>query len=231
MSAAQRVATNPFSRHTHLCKLSRVSRPVVGCRSGMAMRTRLVPFPPLGSHRATALTLLVVCAVAGCGSSGSSTSGELAPNGTFDTGTAPSPAADAPSAIPTAQLFKTVLQRYRDYQAAYKKAFETNDPSGLDAVAMDPLLSKVTKDIEATQAKGEIWRFTTTLNPHIYARSKDSTKIYVVDCIRTLVGYRYSAETGERLSGGRGGAHLFRTTLQYDSGTWKVAASVREKKC
>lgn len=197
------------------------------------MRARLVRTSPPRSTRAPAAAIaLALCAVAGCGSSGSSSSGELAPSGTFDGGDAPaSPAADAPSAIPTAQLFETVLKRYREYQAAYKKAYEKNDPSELDAVAMDPLLTKITKDIEATKARGEVWRFTTTLNPRVYARSEDSTKIYIVDCVRTLVGYRYSAETGERLDGGSGGAHLFRTTLQYDSGVWKAAVSVRDKQC
>lgn len=200
------------------------------------MRARLVRSSPLGSHRATTAPVIVLaltlCAAAGCGSQGSSSNGELAPNGTFDGGAAaPAPTAVAPSAIPTAQLFKTVLQRYREYQAAYKKAYETNDPSQLPTVAMDPLLTEITEQIEATRAKGEIWRYTSTFNPRVYARSRDSTKVYLVDCIRTLVGYRYSAKTGERLGGGPGGTHLFRTTLQYDSGVWKVAESVRKKKC
>ncbi|TDC46312.1 hypothetical protein E1281_28180 [Actinomadura sp. KC345] len=185
----------------------------------------------MGSHCAAALlVLLALCA--GCGSSSSSSSGELAPNGSFETG-APAPAstAVAPSAIPTAQLFETVLKRYREYQAAYKEAHESGDTSELGAVAMDPLLTQITRDVQAIRDKGETWRYTSTFNPRVYARSKDSTKIYVVDCIRTLVGYRYSAETGERLGGGPGGAHLFRSTLQYDSGVWKVAASVRKKNC
>ncbi|MGP4023871.1 hypothetical protein [Actinomadura sp. 3N407] len=197
------------------------------------MRARLVRTSPLVSHRAATVPaiLLVLCAATGCGTSGSS-NGELAPNGTIDGGAAaPAPTAAAPSAIPTAQLSKSVLQRYRAYQAAYKKAYETNDPSQLPTVAMDPLLTEITEQIEATRAKGEIWRYTSTFNPRVYARSKDSTKVYIVDCIRTLVGYRYSAETGERLGGGPGGTHLFRTTLQYDSGVWKAAESVREKKC
>lgn len=190
------------------------------------MRARLVRSSPLGSLPA----LLLVSALAGCASSGSSSSGELAPNGKFDEGAA-SPAAAVPSAIPTGQLFKTVLQRYRDYQAAYKKAYETNDPADLPAVAMDPLLTKVTNDIEATRAKGEIWRFTKTLNPRVYARSTDNSKIYIIDCVRTLAGYRYSAKTGERTGGGPGGAYVYRYTVQYDGGSWKIAASVRDRAC
>lgn len=196
------------------------------------MRARLVRSSPLGSHRAVlVLVTASVCAVAGCGSPGSSSNGQFAPNGSIDTGAAaPAPAA-APSAIPTAELYKTVLKRYRAYQDAYKKAYETNDPSGLADVAMDPLLTEVTDDVEAVKAKGVFWRFTNTFNPRVYARSKDSTKVYVIDCIRTLAAYRYSAKTGKRLNGGPGVAHIQRTTLQYDSGLWKAAATAQDKTC
>jgi hypothetical protein len=199
----------------------------------MAMRTRLVRSSPLRSRRAACLpVLLALCAAAGCGSSGSSSSGELAPNGQFDTGgTAPASTGVAPSAIPTAQLYKTVLDRYRAYQAAYKKAYETNDPAALTDVAVDPLLTEVTNAVEDVRDKGEIWRFTSTFNPRVYARSTYFTKVYVIDCIHTLASYRYSAKTGKRIDGGPGDAYLFRTTLQYGSGTWKAAAFVRDKKC
>jgi hypothetical protein len=197
------------------------------------MRARLVRSSPLGSHRAASvLVAAAVCAVAGCGSSGSSSNGEFAPNGSFDTGAAaPTPAAAAPSAIPTAELYKTVLERYRAYQDAYKTAYDTNDPSGLTDVAMDPLLTTVTDDVEATKAKGVIWRFANTFNPRVYARSKDSTKVYVIDCVRTLAAYRYSAKTGKQLDKLSGGAFVYRATVQYDSGTWKVAANVRDRQC
>ncbi|QKG21783.1 hypothetical protein ACTIVE_3421 [Actinomadura verrucosospora] len=187
--------------------------------------------PPRLRRAAIPLAALPVALLAGCGASHPS-SGALKPEGTFDTGgAAPATTAPAPSAVPTAQLYKTVLQRYRDYQAAYKQAYATNDPSGLPAVAMDPLLAQLTKDIESTKQKGEVWRFTMTLNPHVYARSTDGTKIYVVDCVRTLGGYRYSATTGKRTGGGSGGAYVYRTTLQDDSGTWKVAATARDRTC
>ncbi|WP_165978505.1 hypothetical protein, partial [Actinomadura darangshiensis] len=158
--------------------------------------------------------------------------GELSPDGRLDpAGAASAPAAAAPSAIPTAQLYKTVLQRYRAYQDAYKKAYATNDPTRLPDVAKDPLLSDVTKDVEATKAKGEIWRFTNTFNPRVYARSKDYTKVYVIDCVRTLAAYRYSAKTGKRMDQLPGGAFVYRATVQYESGTWKVAANVRDRQC
>jgi hypothetical protein len=197
------------------------------------MRARLVRSSPLRSSRAASLLAAAsVLAVAGCGSSGSSANGRLAPSGSLDNGAAaPSKAGGAPSAVPTEELFKTVLKRYRAYQDAYKKAYDTNDPSGLADVAMDPLLTEVTKDVETVKAKGEIWRFTSTFNPRVYARSKDGTKVYVIDCIRTLLSYRYSARTGKRIDGGPGDARVFRTTLQYDSGVWKAAAFVRDKTC
>ncbi|WUH97390.1 hypothetical protein OHR68_28175 [Spirillospora sp. NBC_00431] len=189
------------------------------------MRARLVSSPALG-------LLLSVCLVAGCGSSGSSSNGELAPNGSLNDGApAASPAAAPPSGIPPQQLYKTALAGYRAYQAAYKKAYETNNAAELPSVAMDPLLGQVTKDVEATRAKGEIWRFTNTFNPRVYARAKDSTKIYVIDCVRTLAAYRFSAKTGKRLDGGPGAAYVYRATVQYDSGAWKVAAAVRDKPC
>ncbi|MEU8122680.1 hypothetical protein AB0C21_28555 [Spirillospora sp. NPDC049024] len=195
------------------------------------MRTRLVRSSPLGSRRAACLSaVLAVCTATGCGSSGSSSNGELSPNGRLDTGGA-TPAAQTPTAVPTEQLFKTVLDRYRAYQAAYKKAYETNDPSGLADVATDPLLTEVTNDVEAVKAKGVIWRFTNTFNPRVYARSKDGTKVYVIDCVRTLAAYRFSAKTGERLNGGPGVAHIQRTTLQYESGVWKAAATAQDKQC
>ncbi|NKZ03881.1 hypothetical protein [Actinomadura latina] len=197
------------------------------------MRARLVRSSPHGSNRAaTAVALLALCTAAACGSSGSSSNGELAPNGSFNTApAAPSRAADAPSAMPTAELYKTVLKRYRAYQDAYKKAYETNDAGILQDVAMDPLLTEVANDVEATEAKGVVWRFTNTFNPRVYARSKDSTKVYVIDCVSTLAAYRYSAKTGKRIEQLPGGAFVYRATVAYDSGTWKVAANVRDRQC
>lgn len=184
---------------------------------------------PLGPRRAACLTaVLAVCTAAGCGSSGSSASGELSPNGRLDTGGTP---AATPTAVSTDQLFKTVLARYRAYQDAYQKAYEKNDPAGLTEVAMDPLLTEVTDDVEDTKAKGQIWRFAKTLNPRVYAASKDRTKVYLIDCVNTVAGYRFSAKTGKRTGGGKGGAYLYRYTVQYDGDSWKVAASVRDRTC
>lgn len=185
---------------------------------------------PLGPRRAACLpAVLAVCTAAGCGTSGSSASGELSPNGRLENGG--TPAAAAPTAVPTDQLFKTVLARYRAYQAAYQKAYEKNDAAELADVAMDPLLTEVTDDVEATKAKGQIWRFAKTLNPRVYAASKDRSKVYLIDCVNTVAGYRFSAKTGKRTGGGKGGAYLYRYTVQLDGDSWKVAASVRDRTC
>ncbi|QXJ24508.1 hypothetical protein AGRA3207_005843 [Actinomadura graeca] len=200
------------------------------------MRARLVRPPTQGVRRAAPIpaTLLLSLAplLAACGTSHPS-SGALKPEGSFDTGAAAAPTstAAAPSAQPTEQLYKTVLQRYRDYQAVYKRVYERNDPAELATVAVNPLLAEVTQDVERTKARGEIWRFANTHNPRVYARSTDGTKVYVIDCVRTLSGYRFSATTGKRVGGGKGGSYLYRSTVLYDSGAWKVAATVQDRPC
>ncbi|WP_242901027.1 hypothetical protein [Actinomadura terrae] len=198
------------------------------------MRARTVRPSPRRFRRAAPLlaTLLpVALPLAGCGTSHPS-SGALRPEGSVSTGADPAaPGASAPSAQPTGQLYKQVLMRYREYQAVYKRVYERNDATDLATVAVDPLLGQVTADVEKTKAKGEIWRFANTHNPRVYARSTDGTKVYVIDCVHTLSGYRFSARTGKRLSGGPGGSRLFRSTVQYDSGTWKVADIVQDRPC
>ncbi|WP_131738547.1 hypothetical protein [Actinomadura roseirufa] len=194
------------------------------------MRARSIRFPRRVPRRAA--PVLAALLAAGCGSSHPSSDGALKPQGTFDTGGGPAPAtASAPSAQPSGRMFETVILRYRAYQAAYKRVYEKNDPAELADVAVDPLLGQVTRDVEATKAKGEIWRFANTFNPRVYARSADSTRVYVIDCVRTLSAYRFSARTGARISGGPGSAYVYRTTVQYDSGTWKVADTVRDRPC
>jgi len=201
----------------------------------MAMRARLVRSSPHRRprrHATAALTLLTAASLTACGG-GTSDTGTFKPNGTPATATSTTPAAaqGPPNAIPTPQLNQTVLARYREFRRVFKRAYELNDATELGTVAMDPLLNEVTRDIEQLKRKGQIWRFTTVSNPRVYARSKDGMTVYVVDCIRTLAGYRFSTKTGKRTGGGTGGSYLHRAALRYDQGTWKVADSVRDKKC
>lgn len=194
------------------------------------MRPRLVRSFPLGFRRAA--PVLAGLLLAGCGSSHPSSNGGLNPNGTFSAPEAAAPSTStAPSAIPTKQVYDAVLQRYREYQRVYQQVYETNDPTALSSVMTDPLLSRVTKDVEETKAKGEIWRFTNTVNPRVYGHSKDGTTVYVLDCVKTLAAYRFSATTGKRLGGGPGTSFRYRTSVRYDSGAWKVAETVQERRC
>ncbi|PRX07897.1 UNVERIFIED_ORG: hypothetical protein CLV66_101478 [Actinomadura viridilutea] len=196
------------------------------------MRARLIGlFRDSGPARCACLALVLTVATAACGRS-SSSDGAFRPSGTFGGASAP-PAATAapPSALPTAQVDRVVLQRYREYQRVYKQVYETNDPAPLADVAADPLLSTVTEDVERTKAKGEFWRFTNVLNPKIQGRSTDGTQVIVLDCVRTLGAYRYSAKTGERLGSLPGGTALYQVFMKYEAGTWKAFKATLGKKC
>lgn len=171
----------------------------------------------------------------GCGSTTSPSGGTFQPSGSLGDPAAPSASNTTPTAPPTTisvkQIDKTVLDRYREYQKIYKKVYETNDPAPLAEVAMDPLLAAVTKDVQATATKGEIWRFTNVLNPKIQARSKDNSIVVVLDCVRTLGAYRFSVKTGKRLGADEGVTKLYQVALRYDSGAWKVSNAKWGKKC
>ncbi|WP_329519636.1 hypothetical protein [Spirillospora sp. NBC_01491] len=192
------------------------------------MRTRLVGSSPRGPRHAVPALLLAALPLTACGESAPS-GGDFKPNGSLSS--AVPTAAPPPSAIPTEQIDKTVLERYHEYQTVYQRAYEANDPAELGTVAVDPLLSRVTGDIERTKARGELWRFTNVSNAKVYARSKDGLIVYVVDCLRTVGGYRFSAKTGKRLSGGAGKAYLHRAAVRYGAGTWKVSETNRDKQC
>ena len=201
------------------------------------MCARLVrPFHGSGPGQCARLATATVTVLlaAACGGSNSSSGGAFRPNGTFGGTTAPpapTTAAPAPSSLPTAQVDQTVLQRYREYQRVYKQVYETNDPAPLASVAADPLLTTVSKDVEETKAKGEIWRFTNVLNPKIQGRSTDGLQVVVLDCVRTLGAYRYSAKTGKRLGSLRGGTALYQVIMLYDAGTWKASKATLGKTC
>ncbi|MFC0037827.1 hypothetical protein [Actinomadura rayongensis] len=207
----------------------------------MAMHVRPVRSTPDGGPRphrrartAAALLLPLTLTASACGST-TPRAGTFAPTGETATPTplnTPTATSEDPATLPPAEIDKIVLARYRAYQSAYQHAYETNDPTALPTVAMDPVLSRVTTDIERTKAKNEIWRFTNISNPRIYARSKDGQTVYVADCLRTVVSYKYSAVTGKRLGGGKGGGLVHRTAVHFSAGLWKVADAIDdERKC
>lgn len=170
-------------------------------------------------------------ALAGCGSG--SSAGTFKPSGDLANSAGPSGRAIAatPRPMPTEQVDRLVLQAYTDYQKTYKTAYERNDPAELPTVATDPVLTQVTKDIAKLRARGVIWRFVNVHNPRVYARSDDGRYVYVVDCVRTLAAYRFSARTGKRTAAGTGSAHRYRTTVAYEAGTWKVSHTKRDNPC
>ncbi|MBW8481440.1 hypothetical protein [Actinomadura parmotrematis] len=219
----------------------------------MAMRVR--PVRPRTDGGRTSPRTALLCTVlvlapaaltaAACGSQHPS-GGAFSPSGTVnqDASAAPAPSPDSamtnaptrttaavPPTAPVAQVNKAVLDAYRAYQSMYQKVYERNDPTGLDAVAMDPLLTKVTKDVQRTKTKGEIWRFTNVSNPRVYARNKTGDSVFISDCLRTLASYRYSAKTGKRTGGGPGTSFAYRAAVRYTAGVWKVSDAIRDKKC
>jgi hypothetical protein len=183
--------------------------------------------------------IALVTLLAGCGSASGPNSGTFHPSGASSPTDATSDAAagsgssaaPVPSAMTTQQLKQSVLAGYRAYQKAYETAYRTNDPAGLAAVAIDPLLARVTKDVEKTAAGGEIWRFHNVLSPQIQSHSQDSTTIVVVDCLKTLGAFRFNAKTGQRLGSLPGGSALYQAIMKYTDGTWKVSDGIQGKKC
>ncbi|GAA2603518.1 hypothetical protein SMC26_03610 [Actinomadura fulvescens] len=200
------------------------------------MRARLVrPHPAPGPRRALtgAATALLTLTALGCGDTGSP-SGDFNPGGTPSNArpaTDPTPQSAPPPTQSAQEINKTVLQRYLEYQRVYKRVYRVNDPAPLSAIVTEPLLSSITKDVQAMAAKNEVWRFTNIFNPRVQSRSPDGASVNVIDCVRTLTAYRYSTKTGQRLGGGTGDAVAYLTTLKYDAGTWKVADSKRGNSC
>lgn len=148
-------------------------------------------------------------------------------------GSAPAPEAPeaAPQSAAPSAVQRSALQAYRSYQLAYEKAYETNDARGLEAVAMDPLLSQVTRDVARIRAEGVIWRFHNVLNPQVQGRSKDGSKVVIVDCVHTLGAYRFDARTGKRLNAWRGGSRFYQAIMRFSDNTWKISEARQGNPC
>jgi hypothetical protein len=192
------------------------------------MRARLIA--PAGA------AVMLSCSLIACGSSDHD--GAFQPAGKPQSAAPPgsgAPAGGADPAAPTGltveQIDQQVLARYRAYQRAYEKAYETNSPVGLTAYAMDPLLGVITEDLRQLGAKGQIWRFHNVLNPRIEGRGQHGSRVFVVDCVRTLAAYRFSAKTGKRLGAFRGGTRAYRAVMTYAAGTWKISNATEGQRC
>lgn len=126
---------------------------------------------------------------------------------------------------------QSALAAYREYQRMYEQAYQTNDTGRLGTVAMDPLLSIIDRDVAKIKQQGVFWRFHNVLNPKIQGRTKDDSIVVILDCVRTLGSYRFSAKTGERLASYRDGSHLYQAIMRYTDDTYKISDATQGRKC
>jgi hypothetical protein len=134
----------------------------------------------------------------------------------------------------SAGFTKMILDDYRAFQSTYQQAYEADDPSALNTVAMDPLLSAVTSDVKATAAKHLVYRWAVQLNPRVQGWRPDQSVAVVIDCVRTLAWYSFSTETGKRIASKPDSTtRLYRYAMTYEpaSQTWKASAVEGASKC
>lgn len=177
--------------------------------------------------RLAACALVLASTLAACGNRPSA--GEFNPHGSAPPPQTPAAAPQTPVAPSVAQ--RSALDAYRSYQLAYEKAYQTNDARGLTAVAVDPLLSQVTQDVARIRAQGLIWRFHNVLNPQVQGRSKDGSRVVILDCVHTLGAYRFDAKTGKRLSAWRGGSRFYQAIMRLSGNTWKISEARQGNRC
>ena len=186
-------------------------------------------------------TLLLVGLVAAC--AGRTEGGGFHPSGTAPGGAAGSsapPGSPGSSAAtdsnpgvgtPAPKTPQSALAAYRGYQLAYEQAYENNDINVLSPVVMDPLLTTISKDIASVRADGVIWRFHNVLNPKIQGSSNDGATVVILDCVRTLGSYKFSAKTGRRLDAWRGGTAVYQAIMRYSANIWKISDATEGGKC
>jgi hypothetical protein len=186
--------------------------------------------------------LVLMGLLAACG--GRASGGGFHPSGTAPadgSATAPSGAASGAAGSsagttpgaggPMPKTPQSALAAYRGYQLTYELAYENNDPGLLDAVAMDPLLSLITRDINDIRGQGFVWRFHNVLNPHVQGSSADGSSVVILDCVKTLGSYKFSAKTGKRIGSYRGGTAAYQATMRYSDSTWKISEATEGEKC
>jgi hypothetical protein len=148
------------------------------------------------------------------------------------TGAAASSGHGAPEAGgPAPRTPQSALAAYRSYQLAYERAYENNDVSLLSAVAMDPLLSDISKDINDVRGQGVVWRFHNVLNPQVQGGSADGSSVVILDCVMTLGSYKFDAKTGKRIGSWRGGTAEYQAIMRYSDDTWKISEATEGGKC
>jgi hypothetical protein len=132
---------------------------------------------------------------------------------------------------PAPKTPQSAMAAYRGYQLAYERAYENNDASILNAVATDPLLSKVSQDIAGIRAQGIFWRFHNVLNPQIQGGSADGSSVVILDCVKTLSSYKFNAKTGKRMGSWRGGPADYQAIMRYSDDTWKISEATEGGPC
>lgn len=140
-------------------------------------------------------------------------------------GAAPGAGASAP------RTPQSAMAAYRGYQLAYEAAYENNDVSALSGVAMDPLLAKISRDINKVRSQGIIWRFHNVLNPQVQGGSADGSSVVILDCVKTLGSFKFDAKTGRRLGSWRGGTAEYQAIMRYADGIWKISDGTEGGKC
>lgn len=181
-------------------------------------------------------TLMLAGLLAGCG--------ERDPGGFHPSGRAPAADPSAASATggasptgtpggdaPVAKTPESALAAYRTYQRVYEQVAETQDTGALNAVATDPLLTVITGDVAKARKQGVFWRFHNVLNPRVQGSSPDNSTIVILDCVRTLGSYRYSAKTGKRLGSWHDGSHLYQAIMRFTDGAYKISDATQGRKC
>jgi hypothetical protein len=188
-------------------------------------------------------TLLLMGLLAACGgrtqTGGFHPSGQASADGPSSGSSAKASSADGTGTVdnnpgvgtPTPKTPQAALAAYRSYQLAYERAYENNDATVLNPLAMDPLLSRVAKDIASVHTDGLIWRFHNVINPHVQGSSADGSTVVVLDCLKTIGAYKISAKTGKRLGTWRGGTSQYQATMRYTSDIWKISDATEGGKC
>jgi hypothetical protein len=132
---------------------------------------------------------------------------------------------------PAPKTPQSAMAAYRDFQLAYEAAYENNDVSALSAVAMDPLLAKISQDINKVRSQGIIWRFHSVLNPQVQGGSADGSSVVILDCVKTLGSFKFDAKTGRRIGSWRGGTAEYQAIMSYADGIWKISDATEGGKC
>ena len=156
---------------------------------------------------------------------GSSTAPSAGATGAGASGDAPGAGAPAP------RTPQSAMAAYRAYQLAYERAYKNNDPSVLNAVAMDPMLAKITQDINHVRSQGFSWHFHNVLSPKVQGASPDGSSVVILDCVLTLGSYKFDATTGKRLGLWRGGSAQYQAIMRYSDDTWKISEATEGGKC